>query len=157
MLRLLVVSCIIAAAAHAQERPRERPTTGQRVVLVLGAVGGGLTAGFVGPFVPVPVALATFGTSAALGLHPSVGGVLVDTAAGTLVGAVVAVGTHTALTEIGGAPGDLGTALGSFALGVAAGSVTTGLVHGARVHVAPAALAAATGERGVGLALRLGL
>ena len=155
--RLLLLSVLVALSAQAQERPRERPTTGQRVILVLGSTAGGLTAGFVGPFVPVSVAATTYATSAALGFDPAVGGVLVDTAIGTAVGVGVMVATRAYLVEVADAESGFSVDIGSFFVGVAAGSVATGVVHGARVRLAPAALAAPTGERSTGLSLRVRL
>ena len=166
-MRILLVSAALLLAVPAQAQD-QRPTTGQRIVLVGGAAVGGLAVGLVGPFVPVTVAAATYGTSAALGLDPSLRGVVLDTALGTAVGAAAGTATFVYWTEVEGYDADLGTSLGSFFVTVAAGSVATGsvatgLIHGARVRVpagvtlAPAALAAPTGERTTGLSLRLSL
>lgn len=57
-------------------------------MIVAGAVGGGFLVGVAfPPAAPLGVAAGTYGSSAALGLDPSLGEVVVDTALGTLVGA----------------------------------------------------------------------
>ena len=160
-MRLLILSLALLAAWPAQAQ--ERPTTGQRIALVGGAAVGGLAVGLVGPFVPVTVAAATYGTSAALGLDPSLRGVVLDTALGTAVGVAAGTATFVYWTQVEGYDADLGTSLGSFFVAVAAGSVATGVIHGVRVRVptgvtlAPTALAAPTGGRTTGLSLRVSL
>lgn len=154
--RALVLFVGLAATAGAQigppEAERSRPTTGQRILLVAGAVGGGLLVGVtLPPAAPVGIAAGTYATGAALGLDPSVGPVLVDTAIGTAVAVGVAMVSYYALTEVAGADGDLSASLGTAALGLFVGSATTGVLCGLRV----VPLAAPTGERGVGL--RLGI
>ena len=157
MLRLLALSCLIAGSAQAQERPHQTPTTNDRVVLVLGATAGVLTVPLTGPFAIGVVALTTYGTSRSLGLDPTVGGVLIDTALGMALGAGAGYATYGYLTQVAGSDADLSAALGSAFVGLVVGSVATGVIHGARVQVAPAALAAPTGERTTGLSLRVGL
>ncbi len=151
MIRTLLLLALWATSAEAQPAP---PTAGQRVLLVTGAVAGGLvTAGLVGPFVPITVAAATYGTSAALGLRPTVGGVLLDTAIGTAVGVGVGVATYAYVTEVQGADADLSASLGSALTGLVAGAAVTGAVHGVRL----AALRAPTGGQAVGLRVIVGL
>ena len=118
-----------------------------------------------GPFLLLGAGAGTYLASGELGLGPTVGGVLIDTAVGAAVGYGVGAGTLFVLTEVAGAPSDLSTGIFSLSVGLAAGSAAVGVAHGVRltllrsdaVEVAPAALAAPTGERVAGLRLRVGL
>ena len=158
---------LLATAASAQPAERPVPSTRQTVWLVTGGATAGLVTGVAFfPAAPIAVAAATYGASAALGLHPTVGGVVLDAAAGTLVAVATTAGTFTLAVEAFGAPGDLGTAIGSLAVGVMVGGASAGLAHsvrlrllrsGAAVTVTPAALAAPTGEGGAGLRVTVGL
>lgn len=155
ILLLTVALCAVTPTRAQDVGPdRQRPTTGQRVLLVTGAVAGGvLTAGLVGPFVPIPVAAATYGTSAALGLRPTVGGVVLDTAAGTVFGICVYAATVYYITEVEGHPHEFGVDITGFLAGVVVGSAATGAVHGVRL----AMLRGPDGDRAPGLSIRLGL
>ena len=175
MLRLALISSLAAASASAQPpaAPTDShqtlteagvPTTGERVLLVVGAGGGALVTLWTGPGALLGAGLGTYATSAALGLRPTVGGALLDTAVGTGVAVGVYWVTILAVVEVGGAPHALGTDLGSAALGLAAGAAAMGWVHGERLarlrsgaRVAPVVLRAPTGERTPGLSLRVGL
>ncbi len=156
---------LLATAASAQDTPRPVPTTGERVVLVVGAVGGGALTLFAGPGALLGAGAATFGTSAALGLSPTLGGALLDTAVGT----VVAVGTYhvsVLLMTAGGAPHDISVDFGSALIGLAIGSATMGLAHGVRLaalrsdgpaNAIPTLLSTSTGDIVPGLAFSVGL
>ena len=167
-MRPLILLALLAATSASAQAPEPRvPTTGDRVLIVAGAVGGGLLLAPVGgPFAPVGVAVATYGTSAALGFDPTVVGVLLQSMTGTLVGVGTTYVVYGLATGVGGADGDLSTAVGALLAGFLVGAATTGVLHGrdlaaradgGAVSVVPAALAAPTGERTMGLSLRVGL
>lgn len=133
-----------ADVARGQEDPARAhpvPTAGQRVLVVAGAVGGALTVGSIGPFAPLAIGAATYGTSAALGLRPTVGGVALDTAVGVAVGVAGYATTVVYLTEVQGYAPEFGVDVAGLVVGLAVA----------------AALVAPTGERAAGLSVRVGL
>ena len=134
-MRTLLLGCLLlSVSAQAQDAAPRSPTTGQRVVLVVAAVGGGVvTVPFIGPFAPVGVAAATYGTSAALGFGPSLRGVALDTAYGALIGTGTGMGVYLLATEVGGADNDFGAMLGAGAIGLVVGAAATGYWHGRRI------------------------
>lgn len=175
-MRPLLLALLLAASASAQvaERPSKRDRVGMGVAgmaVGIGAVVATYTASYptsdtasgvavVALAYPVGVTLGTVGVARLVGLDAPVQVVFVDALfgsaigalAGGLVGAVVAgvvylptagVDYNVAPFLIGGAAG-----LGTF-------FVVSARVASSRVDVAPAALAAPTGERGAGLRLTL--
>ncbi len=162
MLRLVLVAVLAASAAHAQNGPHPVPSTGDRWLLVGGAVAGLLPVAFAGPFAVVTVGATTYATSAALGLSPTLGGVVLDTAVGTGVAIVVMTATGAAIYRQTGTS-DLGTAVFSALVGGVVGAGATGAVHGARLawlrsaEAAPVVLAVPDGEPVLGLAVAVGL
>lgn len=167
MLRALLLAALLTASARAQGAERYLvPTVGQRAVLVAGATAGLLPIVVLGPFATVTVAATTYGTSAALGLRPTVGGVALDTAVGTGVAVVVATGAVAILRRANNGTSDLSQDLGAVFVGVVAGAATTGVVHGVRLAairsgvdpvLMPVALAAPGGGGGPGVRLTVGL
>lgn len=163
-MRSIPLFALLAVSASAQVAPRA-PTASDRVVLVAGALAGGVVTVPAGPFLLVGAGAGTYVASTALGLGPTVGGVLIDTAVGTAIGYGAFAGTLFVFTEVAGYPSDLGTGIFSVVTGLAVGSAAIGAAHGVRlallrvdtVEVTPAALAAPTGERGVGMRVRVGL
>lgn len=159
LLSTLLLSALRAAAASAQDAAPEppAPTAGQYALLAGGSVAGGLVTlplgAFVGPLAALGVPAGTYLTSRALGLRPTVGGVLLDVAVGTVIGVGVAAGTLYYVTEVAGHPYDLSADLGSIFVGYVAGAAATGLAHGIRLTV----LRAPAGERSLGLHLRIDL
>ena len=153
LLRVLAAFVVLAACAQAQEGPR--PTAGDRVVLVVGATAGVLTVPVLGPFAVLTVAAATYGTSASLGLDPTLGGVALDTVIGMGIGTGVGYAMYGYLTLVEGYDADLSVSLGSLFVGLVSGAVATGVVHGIRVE--PVSVAAPTGERTTGISLRVAL
>ena len=165
MLRLVLIA-LLAVSAQAQDAAPPTPSRGQHVLLVGGALAGGVLALPTGPFLVLGAGVGTYATSAALGLRPTVGGVLIDTAVGTGVGLAAGGAVLYAVTEIGGVQEDLSVSIGSLVVGLVVGSAAVGASHGVRlallraeapVEVAPAVLAAPTGEAGPGLRLTVGL
>ena len=166
MRRSVLLLALLAASAPAQDARPGPPTTGQRVVLVGGALAGGVLALPAGPFLLLGAGAGTYVASSALRLDPTVGGVVVDTAVGAAVGVATGAAVLYAVTEVGGVEEDLSVSIGSVLVGLVMGSAATGAAHGVRltllrsgdgVEVAPAALAAPMGERVAGLRLRVGL
>ena len=163
MLRLALV-VLLSTAAHAQSDDHPVPTTGDRLILAGGAVAGLLPVAFIGPFAVVTVGATTYLTSAALDLHPTVGGVALDVAAGTGIAIVVGTAAGAVLYQQTGVS-DLGTAVFSAVVGGVVGAAATGLVHGARLgwlrsrglEVAPAALSVPGGDLEAGLRLSVRL
>ena len=164
MRRLLATSALalLAAASHAQTaappEPR-RPNVGERALIVVGALGGGFVTAYVlGPVAPLGAVAGTYGTGRLLGFETSLGSVAVGAAAGTAVAVGVGSAAYYVTTEVQGYDADLSAAIGSAALGLAAGAVATALLYdGRRVEVAPAVLAVLGGDRAPGLALRVRL
>ena len=151
---------LLSASAVAAQPAAPGPTRGQRTVLVAGALAGGATLGIaLFPAAPLGVATGVYLTGRALGLDASVGDVVVDAGIGTVVGVVVAYGTGYALRQASGSEGSgLGEVFFALGVGVGAIAVTTAFLYDGRaVTVAPAALAAPTGERAAGLSVRVGL
>ena len=147
-----------AVPVRAQDAAPPGPTAGERVVLVIGALGG---AGLVGivlpPAAPLGVVAGTYAMGRSLGFDGSLGGVVVDAAVGGAVGFGVGVATLYVVSD-GETGSGLGEALFAAGAGLVAGAVTTALLYdGRRVEVAPAALAAPGGDRAPGLALRVRL
>ena len=159
MLRLALALCLAAPAFAQGAAPV--PTAGERVILVAGALGGGAVSVWaLGPFATLGAGAATYATSAALGLDPTAGGVLLDTAAGTAVGYAAFAGTLFYFTEVEGLPADFGTSITALVAGLAVGSAAVGAVHGvrlARVRASPAAMPTPTGEPALALTVRVRL
>ena len=164
MLRAAVLAVLLSASASAQ-KAHPVPTMSERVVLVaVPAVVGVSTVLLAGPLAVVPVAGATYLTSSALGLGPTVGGVVLDVGGGVLVATAATAAAYVLLVDVGGAEGGLGAAIFSFVIGAGVGAASVGAIHGARlawlrapVEVSPASLRAPTGETAAGLTLRIGL
>ncbi|GAB5536962.1 MAG: hypothetical protein Rubg2KO_32110 [Rubricoccaceae bacterium] len=107
------------------------PTSGQRVLLVVGALGGGwATAVTLGPAAPLGVVAGTYWTGRALGLDASVKSILIDAAIGGAVGYGAGAGLYFYWTVVEGLDGDLSTGLGSAAFGLTVGAVATALLYG---------------------------
>ena len=158
MLRLAAFAALLglapAASAQAPLDVASRVTAGQRVLLVVGALGGGyLTAVTFPPAAPLGIAAATYGTGELLGLDGSARRVGLDAAIGTGVGYVAGMGMMGYFVYVEGLDADLSTSLASAAFGLTVGAVVTAL----RYDVRPATVVAPTGERASGLALRLAL
>ena len=152
MFRFALLSFFVAASVEAQVT--SGATTGERAVVVAGALGGGLVVGAVaGPLAPLGIAGGTYGAARLLDLDVPRGDLAVQTAIGTLVGAGVAVGTYWVTTEVHPQAESLGLALTSLAVGVSAAAVTTAL----RVEARPTMLATPTGESAPGVSLQLTL
>ena len=164
MLRQLVaVLALFAPLVAAAQAPGavdlRGPTTGQRALLVAGAVGGGwATAVTLPPAAPLGVIAGTYYTGRLLGLDAAVHHVLIDAAIGGAVGYGAGAGLYLYWTEVEGLDGDLSTGLGSMAFGLTVGAVTTALLYDGTqpVRLAPVTLRQPDGAAH-GLAIRVGL
>lgn len=164
MRSILLASVLFSAAASAQPAsPHRAPTVEDGAVLTVVGVGASVAAfaaaGEPSPTLVVPVVMggAILGTSSALGLRPTVPGVLLDTAIGSAVG----LGTYEVYRR-GTSPdfwGQTEAVVAGAVVGAGAAAVShvVRLGHLRGVRAAPAALAAPTGERAAGLRLRVGL
>ena len=167
MSRAVLLFTLVAASASAQVAPPRAPTGGERAILVAGALAGGAVGLATGPFSPLVAGAATLGTSAALGLGPTGGGVLLDMAAGTVVAVAVWRGGRWAVTTFGDpGPDSFSFEIGWAVTGLVVGGAAIGAVHGARlawlrapggVEVAPVVLAGPGGASGSGLSLTVSL
>ena len=149
-LSLCLLAVLLAPSVGAQGAPS--PTPSDRAVLVGGALVGAVATSWSGPFMLASAGAGTYVASAALGLDPTLGGVVLDTAVGTGVALVTSMAVFHAVTEVGGQPSDPSTAVGSLLTGIAVGSAAVGVAHGVRL----AALRAPTGTA-PGLAVTVAL
>lgn len=178
LMRLAVLLlALLATSASAQVAPT-RPDLGARVLLVGGALAGGVGAvggayGLLGQDADAPLGVAllvaaypvgmTLGTVAvaeALGLDAPLGRTAQDALLGSVAGALVGVMVGAAAGGVVILAGDdwgLLAALIGLGVGAATASATSSGVTIRRVRVAPAALAAPTGERTTGLTVALDL
>ena len=165
--QLALLLVLVASSAHAQDAlvpdsPTDvrGPTAGQRVLLVAGAVGGGVASGVVFfPVAPLGAIAGAYGTGRVLGLDaPSPSSILVDAAISTGVGYAAGAGMLAYLTLVEGYDADLSVGLGSIAFGFVAGAATMGLLYDATrpVDLAPVTLRQPDGSAH-GLAIQIGL
>ncbi|MEM0963324.1 MAG: hypothetical protein AAGK21_12400 [Bacteroidota bacterium] len=146
---LLLVLLATSAGAQVASPDRARvPTAGDGVLLVLVTAGAGLASGYViGPYAPAPMAAALFGTSAAIGLRPTVPGFALDATVGFGAGAI----TTVMYREMVGTDGwrDLEAALVGSGVGILAATTVHVLrlrwLRSDRVGITPVPLAALTG------------
>lgn len=161
MSRAVFLFALLAASASAQVAPPRAPTGGERALLVAGALAGGVAALPTGPFLIVGAGVGTYAASELLGLGPTVGGVLLDTAVGVGVAAAASGVVGYTLVHVAGYPSEFGTDITALFTGLFVGSAAIGVAHGARlawlraddVRVAPAALAVPGGRPSPGLTL----
>jgi hypothetical protein len=169
-MRLLLLALTLAlgttvSAQGALPAPAPRaPTVEDGLLLALVGTGTSVAALTVARSASQPLAsavagVAVLGTSSALGLRPSVPGVALDAAVGAGAGLL-------AREVYLGVYDNAWVDVEALMVGLAAGAVATGASHVVRlsvlrsdgpVQLAPAALAAPTGERAAGLHLRIGL
>lgn len=179
---LLALTVLLAASASAQGAPgqtADRPHLGERAVLAVGALAGGVgaaagTYGLLGMDYDSPVGVTlivlaypagmTLGTvlmAGALGLDAPVRrtaeDALLGSVAGVLAGVVVGAAAGGVTFVVTQDDWGLISALVGLGVGGAVAAVTSSGVTVRRVRAAPAVLAAPTGERSLGLSLRLGL
>jgi hypothetical protein len=164
MRSVLLASVFLSAAASAQSAsPHRVPTVEDSAVLTVVGVGASITAfaaaGEPSPTFVIPVVMggAILGTSSALGLRPTVPGVLLDTVVGSVAGlATYEVYRRSAGSDFWGQTEAV--VVGSVvSAGAAAASHVVRLGHLRGVRAAPAALAVPSGERVAGLRLTAGL
>ncbi|PAP75250.1 hypothetical protein [Rubrivirga marina] len=161
---VLIASAVLCVAAHAQPATSHRvPTVEDGAVLTVVGVGASIAAfaavGESSPTLAVPVAMgaAVLGTSSALGLRPTVPGVLLDTAVGSVAG-LATYEVYRRSTD----PNFWGQTE-AVVVGAAVGAATVAAAHVIRlshlrgVRGTPAALVGPEGERGAGLRLQVDL
>lgn len=157
MLRLLlawsfVVAPVVAQDAVAQDAapPPASPSGKERVLIAVGALGGGVLVGLaVPPAAPFGVAAGAYATGQALGVDAALADVALVSLVATGVGIAAVVGTLVVLEGLGS--DELAAALTAGGVGL----VTMAGVVGARYPLRPAALAAPGRAPAPGLALHL--
>ena len=129
-------------------------TPGQRALLVVGSVAGGLgSVALIGPFGPLGSVAGTYVTAQLIGIDVSVGEVAFDGLLGLGVGAAVGYGLYGALQFTDAYPDEITPALVGAGAGLIAMSVATALF----VRATPAVLPGPDGRAVPGVALRVEL